>query len=162
MSLHEIATEFCGCWEHGPAVGLFVRISAPNGELAVREAQGDRYRVDWLPAVGGCESATLSYSQTRHHLQQTSGKVRRKTKPISGYEHAVLRLPTSRELLESLLARLGLSLFGDCLMTADGWLFCEVTNLTETFTVLWELARIPHRLPSVDVVQRLREANPGG
>jgi len=151
MNLHDIATEFCGCWEHGPAGGLFVRIASAGGEFAVREAPGGRYRVDWLPSNGGCETVVLGYEATR-----------RRVGAIPGYEHAVLRLPTPRQVLEALLPQFGLSLFGDCLMTSDRWLVCDLTDVPATLTMLREQFWDDRRLSAAELVARLREANPGG
>jgi len=151
MNLLEMANEFYGCWENGPAGRLFVRIASPGGEYAVREASGGRCRVDWLPAAGGCSTTVLGYDAARRMIGT-----------IPNYEHAALRLLTPRQVLEELLPRFGLSMFGECLMTSDRLLICDVTDAMATIQVLRELSWEGKRPSVAELVSLLQEANPGG
>jgi hypothetical protein len=87
---------------------------------------------------------------------------RRMIGTIPNYEHAALRLLTPRQVLEELLPWFGLSLFGDCLMTSDKWLVCDLTDVQATIRLLLELSWEGSHPSAAELVIRLQEANPGG
>ena len=150
MSLQDLAREFLGCWESGSESGVFVRIPSGGGEFAVWEEPDGRFYVEWLPRAGGSFRTRVTYAQARNLFSAA----------IPAYEYAVGNFPT--RWLESLLPRLGLRLFGDTLVTSDGRMFTEVTDVAASIDVLRRLAREGAHPSTDELVRLLTAANPGG